>query len=391
MDFLDLDLKLAGAGTRCQHGTTTTHVQVYKDWKSAETDITAWDELQQLADYPCIFSGPAYCRTAWRNLLSVAGELRLFTIRQKSDGLLIAVFPMMLYHRRQGPVRYRLLGPLSIEDTDKFYPLIRQGYESRVWRAFVESLKSESWDVFRWKDFPLQMQRGLTAIEQLGTECGRLVRVKTAHSPIIDLRQSEDGFWSKHRKFRKALRKLEKVHGSVRLKIYSEPGIVETGLAEYLAIERRGWKKECHGIGRTPDYLEFYHTLANELADTGQFRIGILTAGEKPVAGEIALVAAQRVYFVHGTYDEQYRDFSPGKISTGLFVMEHLSRGYQHGDCLAGFAHYLSPWSDEESLSADFMLYRTSARGRWLWSAQALNVCAIRCYRWLKHRKTGSH
>jgi hypothetical protein len=131
-------------------------------------------------------------------------------------------------------------------------------------------------------------------------------------------------------------------------------------LDSYLEIERNSWKFGSQGISKNNEVKNFYTALANRLPEK-QFYIGILSLDGKPVSGEIAYTQTDTGYFCHGWYESYYKTYSPGMVSTSLFIQFFMdSNTFSKGDFLCGYAGYLDAWSDNICHTQRVDIYRSS-------------------------------
>jgi CelD/BcsL family acetyltransferase involved in cellulose biosynthesis len=234
-------------------------------------------------------------------------------------------------------------------ETDKPYPLIRQGHEARAWQALSRFLAAKRRD---WHLLELVEMRegstGLLRLPRLFRPPAYWLRIKRDfNTPLVALDGPWENRWRTHPKMRKKLARMEKTFGDrLRFQVYRSPDDLDFCLDAYVALESKGWKSGRVGIGRDARTLFFYRDFLARLAARDCLRVGLLFIDATPVAAEIAYIEGRYVFFAHGTYDEQLARFSPGMVSTTLFLRHFHAGGYLEGDYLAGFTGYLSPWAD---------------------------------------------
>ena len=356
----------------CNRTTQTgLTAQVHRNWMSLEPLIPDWEALLGEADYPTVFSTYEFCRLGWETFHR--HESSLFVVTLHAAERLVAVVPMRLEPTRVAGIGHTVLLPVHLREVDKPYPVIAESFLAQAWTEIVRVLMAHSveWDILHWPELPddlsaLQLLREAFAAEPR-------VRFETradAAGPLVDLQQDWPAFTARHRRFRRALRRIHKqCEEEVHLELYSEPEQIEEALGLYVEVEKRSWKAGKIGVARDARALQFYQSLSMQLARRGRIVIAILFDGNKPISAEIAYTCVGRVFFSHGTFDSEYAALSPGKISTGLFVGSFLQGQYQWGDFLAGFADYLTPWSDKTLSTTEVFVYqkRPGVMALWAW------------------------
>jgi CelD/BcsL family acetyltransferase involved in cellulose biosynthesis len=148
-----------------------------------------------------------------------------------------------------------------------------------------------------------------------------------------------------HKKMRKKKRRMQRdfkdlLHFSINQRDW------QWCLKQYASLEEKSWKKGKVGISKNLETLNFYTRLFKRLHAAGDLYFGILTVDDVPVSAEIAYTCNKTVYFCHGCYDQAFKKYSPGMVSTSFFLEYFFNTNYTRGDFLCGFAGYLNDWSD---------------------------------------------
>ncbi|MGB0867662.1 MAG: GNAT family N-acetyltransferase [Granulosicoccaceae bacterium] len=350
---------------------TDLNATILRDREQIEELRQEWNKLLDETSYPTVYSTYDFCLSGWKHFHE--DDSSPYVVCLRHHGKLVAVFPLRQETSYVYTIEYELLLPMHTTEADKPYPLIADGYEQNSWMAFADYLKSNAtdWDILYWPEIP-DVLEGVEELE-LAFADQRPFSVESkddAFGPILDLDQTWDEFKSKHRKLRKAITRINnKLEGGVFLKVYRSPEEIAKAVDVYADIENKGWKAGKIGVARNDTSRDFYRDLSITLAKNDQIRIGVLYHGTIPISAEIAYTSGDRVFFSHGTYDPAYKDVSPGKISTGLFIKEFLDDKFDYGDFLAGFAHYLSPWSDDFMTTTEVYIYnrRPAVYAIWKW------------------------
>ena len=346
--------------------------QLLRDWSEIEKIRSEWDALLDQTIYPTVYSTYDFCFCGWEHFHDDESSSP-FVVTVRDEGKLVAVFPLRQETSYVYTIEYELILPIHTTEADKPYPLIAEDYEQTSWFAFADCLKAnkKDWDILYWPEVP-DVLDGVEELEEVfeGLKPYAVDSLDDAFGPILDLDQTWDEFKAKHRKLRKAITRINnKLEGGVFLKVYRTPEEIAKAVDIYAAIEHTGWKAGKIGVARDDTSRQFYRDLAGVLAKNDQIRIGVLYHGTIPISAEIAYTSGDRVFFSHGTYDPHYKDVSPGKISTGLFIKEFLDDNFSYGDFLAGFSHYLSPWSDDFMTTTEVYVYnrRPAVQVIWKW------------------------
>ncbi len=324
-----------------------------------------WDALHQRCSCRSIYNSFDFIYTSIKHFGSSSERLFFICVRTQADQSLRAVFPFSLsdYYWRMGKFRGVLLA--GREESDKAYPIIETTYEESIWPEVLRFLNSHN---ERWQFIDLEEVRENSPAEiaiKKHFNKGYLVHSNPdAISPIIDLNESWDDFWAKHRKMRKRVRKVESSFGDeFRFEIIEQQSDAMQALERYIELEKNSWKSKAKvGIGKSPETIAFYKEYFNLLSKQDQLFYAFLYKGEQLVSAEIAYTLGTTVYFSHGCFNSQFKNLSPGMVSTCLFLKHFFNKHYQDGDFLGGFAQYINPWASELRPSKNLIVIRKNIK-----------------------------
>jgi CelD/BcsL family acetyltransferase involved in cellulose biosynthesis len=335
---------------------------------------TTWRELHKRSTYPSIYNSFDFFISSIKNFSEP--DVKLFVLSATYAGVVIAVFPFQLSLVTVFGTRLTRLEYAAQWESDKPYPLIQRGFEELGWQELFRFLTAHhrSWDEVDL----CEVRDGLPAAEQLAKLFNSplyWVRIKEdRRSPIVALDQPWEARWSAHRKMRKKVARMQTAFGDrLRFEVVDGAGNWRDYLKIYIEIESRGWKAGRVGISKDACTLSFYQDLFQSLANRNQICFGILSVDNQPVAVEIAYLQDLVVYFAHGTFDEAFSRYSPGMVSTALFLRHFHNGQWREGDYLAGYAGYVVPWSDRVVSSRRVIIRRLSAHVLYSLAAKGLS------------------
>ncbi len=320
-----------------------------------------WNELLLRSSRPTIYSTFDYVCTSYRHFKKDE-EVFFLLFRDGPAGRLLAIFPLSIWNETCQGVAVRTVKhgiTTKYTDVDKPYPIIDRDREEACWTWFRDYFHREfrEWEIIQYDELMLD--------SYLNQDLGGLFRrpafwVKAKpgpDSPIVRLDGDGEAFWATHPNMRAKNRRMEKQIGNgFSYVVTNDPDDVDRCLSEYAATEQAGWKA---GTGITREHgLQFYQDLLPRLADKGQLYFGTMYDGDTVISTEISYVFMKRVYFAFGTYNPEYSKLSPGTVSTARFIGFFFGKGYEEGDFLAGFAHYVNPWTSHIEKTTNITIRR---------------------------------
>ena len=136
----------------------------------------------------------------------------------------------------------------------------------------------------------------------------------------VELDGDFDAYWKARGKnlrtnMRRQREKLAAQGVATRMEIFTEPADIAQGVADYAALESRGWKAEL-GTAVSEDHPQtvFYREMLEGFAAKGQARIYRYFFDDRLVATEFALVGGTEMVILKTTHDESVNPFSPASL-----------------------------------------------------------------------------
>jgi hypothetical protein len=326
---------------------------------------TQWNELVISSSFPSIYSNFDFLTLAWEHYHSEKSCPLILIVRDTKTDTLIGIAPFRIQNFIWFGMSLQACEYLVTNDVDKPYIISLDGYDDRCWLAVGQYMSENSsvWDIFEL----MEVRDGLNTTKVLDT-CFKSPKFHTKSiadgaGPLIDLTQSWQDFYQGHKKFRKKLRTLEKkLQEGFSFEYVNDEAKAQSSLERYIELEGRSWKCGKIGVSRDERHLAFYRDLIPALAKKGQVHFGFLMSGNVTISGEIAYSFNDQVYFSHGAFDQDFSEFSPGIVSTGLLIGELTGKEFVQGDFLCGFAGYMNPWSSSLLKTHSFSVYKITPK-----------------------------
>ena len=288
-----------------------------------------WHALAQRAAEPNVFYEPAFALAAAPVLGPDVGAV---LVRAADSRRLVGLFPCRIETRRYG-LRLPLLtgwthpyGPLGtpLADQDTLHPAVT---------AFLDHLADDP-KLPKLLLMPYQVEGGpvattlMAAIAQRG---GRIARFDRHQRALLAPPKDRAGYLAaaltakRRKKLGRQRRKLEEA-GSVAFSVACSPADIGEALADFFAIETRGWK----GAGGTAaaqnsSVRHFMETAVAGLATQGHVRVGRLLHAGRAIAAGVLLTSGRGCWFWKIAHDESAGRASPG-VQVTLDLTEAVLR-----------------------------------------------------------------
>jgi len=163
-------------------------------------------------------------------------------------------------------------------------------------------------------------------------------------------------------RWRKRVRKIEKIEGMSVRRIDGSTDI-DRLVDSFIEVEKRSWK-EKHGTSISGRGLEsFYHTMCLALAEAGWFHPIWLERDGEMFAFLLAIIYGGALYALKTSFDERYKEFSPGTPLFFYAVTDALERGLSKVDFLGEPSRWKSEWATDHNEHANLHLYPSGVAG----------------------------
>jgi CelD/BcsL family acetyltransferase involved in cellulose biosynthesis len=248
-------------------------------------------------------------------------------------GALMGVWPLNI-HKPSRLLRILRSPNVPLYDTDGT-PMIAAGQERAVLEAMVTHLAA---DTTLPKTLLIQsltaegpVWEALQALSMQGVM--RMTIIETWQRALLERDGADSGEAYVARcvshKTRKAIRakkrRLEE-EGPLALVVHNNAEDIPAGFETFLTLEASGWKGEKRtALRHRPHDARYSLELVTALACAGRAFIGVLKAGDRPVAAGLFLRAAGEVNFWRTAYDDALSKHSPGLV-LDVMVTDHLLR-----------------------------------------------------------------
>ena len=113
-----------------------------------------------------------------------------------------------------------------------------------------------------------------------------------------------------------------------------------------LNVEARSWKGQIGSGLTTTTMSEFYRLAMPRLAAQGALRLGFLRSGDLDIGYILGAVVGERYRGLQFSFDDRYRDQSPGDVMQGLQIRELVEDEILEYD-LGTEAPYKIRWAEQ--------------------------------------------
>lgn len=350
-----------------------------------------WDTLLRQGPANHLFLSHDWVCTWWKHF---GGGRKLFTLVFRRGDRILGIAPLLLERTRRRGIPVRQIG-LLVNGCSQQSGLIFPVQKHDGFRAFVRHLQdcADQWDLVDLDGLP-EISGDLSELEA-AAEGSLISAVRRWQFETISLEykgQPEDFIKSRSVNFRRKLRVAGKhLHelGSVRLRRYTSPEELESGLSQLLDVERRSWKLERGtAILNQPGWLEFYRDVIRIFGRNNACQIRVIEVDGKPVAGNLVVVYDGVVYGLRMFIDQSLSRASLGTSLFHFLMTDAWAPGIR-AIALDRHTPFLSRWSNRSDVYHGVFLFHGGLYPRLLRRLQLLST-ALRALRRPGGRRGGT-
>lgn len=275
------------------------------------------------------------------------------------------------------------------------FDLVTDAGERAAEAVFQHLAADKTWDVLKITDVPeggraWQVYR---AAEEAGFPVGAW---ESQRSPYIELPSSFGelmrGLSTKFKANLRRRRKRLAEKGEISLERVAGAALSERQLDECLALERSGWKgRQGSAVSQSQATHGFHVALLQAAAFRDQLSLFVLKLEGKPIAFHYGLTSHDVYSLVMTSYDELFKEFSPGHLLTEEVLKDCIGRGLREFDFLGCDLPWKLDWTRTVRQHHWLFIFRDSPLGHALRQVKFGWVRAVRqlLARWTSRRPLG--
>ncbi len=187
--------------------------------------------------------------------------------------------------------------------------------------------------------------------------------------PYIEFPSTWDDYQKRlSKKFRYNIRastKLLNERGKVGIDVYERSDDVEELLSCIRKIEMASWKEEAGtSLTKNPSQWDFHEQLVHACAADGSLCCYVLRVGGEPIAHILGLVGGSVFFDLKESYDETYREFSPGTVLKAWVFENLVGERITHWDFVGPAEFHKLRWTKSTYRIRQYQVFSRSLRGR---------------------------
>jgi CelD/BcsL family acetyltransferase involved in cellulose biosynthesis len=323
-----------------------------------------WNSLVEgTCDEP--FYRHEYIRSWIDNFVSDA-KLKILTGRD-NNGRLVAALPLVVERGFMYglPVR-RLVSPTNVHSFR--FDLLAEDAETAA-SAFFETLANDSsWDVVKITDVPEggNAWRIYEAAKRAGFPAGSWESQRSPYMPVphssLSPKMNSD--------LRRRRRRLEE-QGAVHIEYVTGGARLQSRIEESFVMEEKGWKgRRGAAVAQSRNARSFYTELARSASAADYLSLYFLELNGKAIAWQYGLTRNRVYSLLMSTYDESFKQFSPGHLLLEHVLKDCSTRGLREFDFLGCDLAWKLEWSRLVRFHHWLFIFRNNRFGHLLQKAK---------------------
>jgi CelD/BcsL family acetyltransferase involved in cellulose biosynthesis len=315
--------------------TSTSHrLEVFRGREGLRRLRADWTALLSRMSSPRFFHFVEWYESYLATLENQPERMTFCAVYEAQSNQLAAVLPLKEESRSAGPVKIRTLELPRHEHMYLRDILIshaaREHFSLSALVRLLRQSRQLRWDILcLWHVLEDSATMGAYRLDAPRlTSCAP--RSTCAYLPVMSADQL-----SKHisKNFRKQLRSCRKRADAIpglRQDCISTLPDLTAALAEFNQVEASGWKGAAGtgtAIALDPKLVAFYQDLVQRFGQRGACEVHLIRERNKPIAGEVLLLAGGTAYALKVAYDEEYGRLSPSHLLHETILQQYAQRG----------------------------------------------------------------
>ncbi len=321
-----------------------------------------WDELYRSSANHTPYQSWEW-NLAWWKHFGNEGSLRLIVIEESER--IIGIAPFYLRTSFFGlPLKH--YGFLSQKRTDYLDFIIQAGSEPLFFRELAKHFKElqEDWQFIELKDVPETSQNLPHLYREFGSvfpNFGLDLQRVCVTVPLTN--EWESFLQTLGKRTRKDVgydrRYLEK-NFATEFKILTNSNAVFEGFRDLTTIYESRWVEE-KGASRLAEteVAKFETEICERFSQNGDFRLYMLYANGKPVAGLSGYVKNDKLYGDIYAHTPELHKYSVGNVLLGFAIEDCISNGWKELDLSRGEEAYKFRWNGQPKRNYHIKIFRT--------------------------------
>jgi CelD/BcsL family acetyltransferase involved in cellulose biosynthesis len=291
-----------------------------------------WIALAEKDPEGTLFHTPRFLKLYWEEF--GVGTLDVGFVRDGNEPVAAAAFEI-----RDGTLTW--LGGFDV--TDYMGPVSPPEVRDRAAKELLGAVAArDDWDR---ADLAGLLEEGswLPALRSAAEDSGLAVELgEDSVAPLLSLPSTFDEYLAAlpgklRHEIRRKERRLEEAFPDARI-VDATPETVARDLDRFVEMHRRS--TGAKGRFMVPGMELFFRRLADELLEDGTFRLTILEAGDRCLAGTVGFRHRDRFLLYNSAYDHELSRVSPGMVLVSRMIRSVLEEGCRELDLLKGDLPY---------------------------------------------------
>jgi len=306
-------------------GPTTLTIEEIRTNEAFRALEPHWNALLDRCDRQEIYLTFEWISSWWRCFGTKEKSLLLLVVRDGTEIVGIAPFMEQHGHLLGLPVRsIEFLSMAEYADSPSncaaSLDFIIPGRHDEVIGAIMEHLRGHAWDLLRLNPIPRSSSTAEALARTATREKLHFTKQVVYASAYINVGTDWQTYSSAlSSRFRKSMRSMERKlqeQGEIGYREYTLNGNADEVFDEILAIEKRSWKWTVGVSINSVALGDFYRVFAQEASKKGWLRVWMMQVNGKNIAYDYIAGYHGRLASLKTSFDEHYREFSPGNLLT---------------------------------------------------------------------------
>lgn len=297
----------------------------------------------------------------------------IIELRDKNET--VGIIPLYLYKREFLNIKFRILKPIGIENSNNLLPILSKNYSSdyllgKAIKAIYKDKKN--WDCIDWWDIP--DDSGFASFLKKQTHLIKRKKInlkKSSISPMLILDKDMDCIEKRaSKKFIKGIhrykRKLKR-EGVVQYNRVTKEEEIEPIMKMFFDFHCERWSlTDTPSMFRLEEERNWMMCTVKSLFNANLLHLSYLTHNGEIAAIELGVSEDKIRYLLMGTMNPNFLKYRIGHIMLYYVIKEACAEGYETIDFLEGQEDYKQKWGPVNKVNLYYIFFNNSIKSNLL-------------------------
>lgn len=345
-------------------------VIIHNQIESLEEIVPEWEELQNKFREVTIFQNVEWMKIWWEYNKHSKEITTPYIVEIREESETIGVIPLCVTKRRFANLRFRILKPIGIVESNCLLPILSKKYspEQLLTKAMEKIYQDKkNWDCINWVDLPEESSFDSFFNARPPEEKKFIYRGRSSITSQLLLTNDMGEVMSKvNKKFLKGIlydnRKLNR-EGELKFHRVENESEIEPIMYKLFELHCERWENtSTPSVFEETTEREYYMQLAISLFKSNLLYLAYLTHNNDIIGVNFGMADGKTNWLHTHAMDIKYRKYSIGHLLAYYIIINSHEENYDVIDFLRGNTDFKQKWGTVGEFNLEYLIFNNSLK-----------------------------